>query len=73
MKHDIPRDPAAPTCIVLKCENLSALSSTAEDTFWRFTTFYCANCYEKLLAGEDIEIDKTRVMLESQSRAHQLR
>jgi hypothetical protein len=56
--------PTAPVCIVLGCPNLSALSSTAEDKFWRFTTFYCGTCYEKLLAGDDLVIEESRIILE---------
>ncbi len=47
---------SAPTCIVQGCEKLSALSSTAEDQFFSFTTFYCADHYEGLTEGGDFPL-----------------
>ena len=58
------QQPTAPTCIVEGCEQLSALSAQAEDQFFRFTTFYCANCYEKLVNGEDVRIQMDRIVSE---------
>lgn len=54
--------PTAPLCIVEGCERLSALSSVAQGKFWEFTTYYCSDCYEKLLEGIDVVIDTSRII-----------
>ena len=57
-------NPTAPTCIVLDCAELSALASIATDQFFSFTTYFCAAHYEQLLAGLDVAIDSSRVIIE---------
>jgi hypothetical protein len=57
-------DYVAPTCLVIGCESLSALSSIAEDQFWLITTSYCSQCYEDLLSGKALELDLCRAFLE---------
>lgn len=54
----------APQCIVQSCTRLSALSSTATGDFFRFTTFYCSDCYRRLQSGSSVSIDPTRIIIE---------
>jgi hypothetical protein len=57
-------DYVAPTCLVVGCDSLSALSSMAEDQFWIITTYYCSQCYEDLLSGKQLDLDLCRAFLE---------
>jgi hypothetical protein len=57
----------APPCAIAGCKNISALSSTAVGRFWKFRTNYCAECYEKLLRGEALDIDTTLIIVEHSS------
>jgi hypothetical protein len=54
----------APACIVADCNELSALSVRAEGKFWIFTSYYCSECYAKLLKGERPKIDTARLWVE---------
>lgn len=58
----------APVCIVVGCEELSALSSTARCQFFTLTTYYCASCYQRLLDGEDLQIEAGRIIVERSDR-----
>lgn len=53
----------APNCIAEGCDQVSALSSVACDKFFTFTTFFCSDCYKKLLTGEDLVIDTSRLIV----------
>ena len=57
-------EPTAPICIVIDCEELSALASSARDQFFSFTTYFCGVHYEQLLAGDDLLIDASRIIIE---------
>ena len=60
----MPEFTETPSCITDGCETPSSLSSTATGHFWNFTTYYCAECYEKLAHGEDSKIDASRIIVE---------
>ena len=60
----ILNEPTAPTCIVIACEELSALASVAMDQFFSFTTYFCGMHYEQLLAGGDVQIHASRIIIE---------
>ena len=60
----LSNQPTAPSCIVEECDELSALTSTAKDQFFAFTTYYCAAHYEALTNGDDLPIDVSRVILD---------
>ena len=55
----------APSCIVADCDELSALSVRAEGKFWTFVSYYCSECYAKLMAGERPPIDTSRLWVEA--------
>jgi len=57
-------EPTAPTCIAVDCEEVSALASIAKDQFFSFTTYFCGVHYEHLMAGGDLQIEASRIIIE---------
>lgn len=56
-------DSTAPACIVIDCDELSALTDVAEGKLWSYHAHYCAACYQRLLDGADLRIDPARLEL----------
>jgi hypothetical protein len=53
----------APKCIVIGCEDLSALTDVAKGQILTFQGHYCARCYLRLADGERLEIDASRLVI----------
>jgi hypothetical protein len=55
--------PTAPTCIVVNCERLAALTDVTKGMLWSYNAHYCADCYTSLLNGVQLSIDPGRLQL----------
>lgn len=53
----------APLCLVVNCNNLSALTDVTRGRFWRIDGHYCSDCYMALSNGEYREIDPSRLQI----------
>ena len=54
------------TCSVATCGNESVVKDSAASEFWIITSFYCLECYGKLLATPgEIRVDGTKVVFEA--------
>ena len=58
----------APDCIAVGCTSISALKDVATGRFFTISACLCAGCYEKARAGEHIEIDVSRLIVEQRDR-----
>lgn len=63
----------APTCIVLGCDQLSALTDVTEGRYWGYLGHYCAGCYLELTEGRNPEIDVSRLTVVPASELERLR
>ena len=46
----------APNCVVVGCDELSALTDVTNGAFFNYHAHYCAACYKRLADGESLQI-----------------
>jgi hypothetical protein len=53
-------------CSVANCDNESVVKDTAASEFWVITSFYCLECYGKLLSTPaETRLDGAKVIFEA--------